>query len=133
MIALAGYAGLAGFVWLTLFQFGLAAGLPIGHLAWGGKNRVLPGPLRVASLASAALAALGAVAVAQAAGFGPTVFPASALRWLLAALALIFTLSVAANLFGARGAERAHGVPLALLLAVSSGVFAVMSFQTAGP
>ena len=124
MSALAGYAGLAGFAWLTLFQLMLAAGLPLGRLAWGGAHRVLPGGLRLASFGSAVVAALGAVAVSQAASLGPAILPATVLRPLLAALAVIFALSFVANLFGARGAERLHGVPAAALLAVSAGLLA---------
>ncbi len=121
MTTLAGYAGLAGFVWLTLFQLGLAAGLPLGRLAWGGTHRVLPGRLRAASLASAAMSALGALALAQAMGLGPALVPPGVLRPVLFALAGLFALSTFANLFGARGAERLHGVPLAFLLSVVSG------------
>jgi hypothetical protein len=73
--ALAGYLGIVGFAWLTLFQLGLAAGLPYGHMAWGGTHRVLPGQLRVASLFSAVLAVVGGLAMGQATGLGPDVLP----------------------------------------------------------
>ena len=35
---------------LTVFQLALALGAPLGHFAWGGKDRVLPAGKRVASL-----------------------------------------------------------------------------------
>ena len=46
------YVLLAG---LAVFQIALAAGAPLGHLAWGGKHRVLPKGLRIASALSVGL------------------------------------------------------------------------------
>lgn len=34
---------------LCMFQAFLAAGSPLGHFAWGGRNRVLPVGIRIAS------------------------------------------------------------------------------------
>jgi hypothetical protein len=119
------YVGIAAFAWLTLFQLLLAAGAPLGHLAWGGVARVLPMRLRVASLGSAVLAGLALITVAQAGGVFGAVLPDSWLRPILWALSGIFGLSVLANLFGARGAERLHGVPLALICAGSCLVLAL--------
>lgn len=111
--------GLVAFGWLTLFQIALAAGAPIGHLAWGGAARVLPNGLRVASALSVLLALLGLLAIAEAGGVIAPVLPDGWLRPVLWGLAGLFGLSVLANLFGARGAERLHGVPLALFCAGS--------------
>ncbi|MCU4654430.1 hypothetical protein N8I71_16440 [Roseibacterium sp. SDUM158016] len=125
MNVLAGYLGTAGFAWLVLFQLGLAAGLSYGHMAWGGTQRVLPGRLRLASLASAAFAMLGLVTVAQAAGFIAGPLPGIMLRPLLGVFAALFALSVVGNAASKSRAERLHGVPLALVLAVSSGLLAI--------
>lgn len=124
MTQIAGYAAIAGFAWLALFQIALAFGLPFGRLAWGGAHRVLPGRLRAASFASAAVALVGLAVVAQAAGRGPELVPLAVLGPLLWALTALLALSVLANLLGARGLERLHGVPLALVLAVSCGALA---------
>ena len=125
MVELAGIAGCVAFGWLTLFQVMLALGLPIGHLAWGGAEQILPARLRVASAVSALVSALALVAVAQAGGLLSPVLPGGWLGPILWALSGLFGLSVLANLFGARGAERLHGVPLALLCAGSCLVLAV--------
>jgi len=45
----AAWLGALGFLCLGIFQFMLAAGRPLGHLAWGGRHRVLPRSLRIAS------------------------------------------------------------------------------------
>lgn len=112
--------GLLSFGWLAVFQIALATGLPLGHLAWGGAVRVLPTPLRIASAGSALLALLAWGAVAQSGAIIGPVLPEVWLRPIFWGLVVIFGLSVLANLFGARGAERVHGVPLAGLCAGSS-------------
>lgn len=103
----------------------LAAGLPLGRLAWGGGHRVLPTRLRIASLASVAVAVLGGLAVAQAAGLGPDFLPAAVLRPVLWTFTGLFALSFIANLAGASGAERLHGVPLTVILAASTAIVAL--------
>lgn len=127
MIAVAGYAGLAGFLWLALFQSLLAAGLPIGHMAWGGADRRLPRTKRLASLAIVALALIGAIVVAQAAGFGPAPLPGLVIRPALGAFAALFALSLLGNAMSQSRAERLHGVPLAAILFLSTGMLALQS------
>lgn len=123
--SLAGLAGLAGFVWLAVFQGLLALGAPLGAMAWGGAHRVLPGRLRAASLSIACLAVLGALAVGQAGGIGPTVLPQIIVRPLLGAFAAVFALSLLGNAASRSRVERLHGVPLAFVLAVSCTVLAL--------
>ena len=53
---------------LSVLQAALAAGAPLGHLAWGGQHRVLPPPLRVGSALSILVYALMALAVLSKAG-----------------------------------------------------------------
>jgi len=125
MTALAAYAGLFGFAWLAVFQLLLAAGQPLGRLAWGGANAVLPPPLRLASLASACIAVLGGLAVAQASGMGPDLLPDVAVRAVLWAMSGLFTLSLVGNLASSSKAERLHGVPLTLILSASTATVAL--------
>lgn len=125
MSALAGYTGLAGFLWLALFQALLAAGLPLGHMAWGGADRRLPPQKRWASLAVVPLAMIGALVVAQAAGIGPAILPDILIRPALGAFAALFALSLVGNAASNSRAERLHGVPLALILAASTGALAL--------
>lgn len=119
-VSLLSTLGLVAYLWLTLFQILLAAGAPLGRLAWAGAHRVLPRHLRIASLASAAVVALGALAMAQSIGLTGGVLPPGVLNLLLWMLVGLFSLSFLANLFGAHGAERLHGVPLTLICAVSA-------------
>jgi len=121
---LAGIAGLVGFLWLAVFQVLLALGAPLGAMAWGGTRRVLPGRLRAASLFSALIALLGALAVGQASGLGPALLPVITVRPLLGALAAIFALSLVGNAASRSRVERLHGVPLALVLTVSCAILA---------
>jgi hypothetical protein len=108
--------GIAAYGWLTVFQLMLAAGLPLGRMAWGGAHRVLPPRLRWASLFSALFTAFGAALIAHATSV-ITVLPDGAVTPLLWTYAGLFGLSVLANLFGATGIERLHGVPIALCCA----------------
>jgi hypothetical protein len=122
---LAGVVGVIAFAWLTLFQLLLALGVPFGAMAWGGARRVLPRPLRWASLASAVFAGLGGLTVVQASGFGPSLLPAIVLRPLLWAFAALFALSLVGNAASSSRIERLHGVPLALVLSLCCGALAL--------
>lgn len=125
MTGFATLAGIAGFGWLALFQAMLAAGLPLGRLAWGGAHTVLPKRLRLASGISALVALAALWTVAQAGGGIAPVLPGGWITLILSSLAALFGLSLLANLFGARGAERLHGVPLALVCAGSCLILAL--------
>ena len=117
--------GLVAFGWLTVFQIALVAGAPLGRLAWGGTASVLPTGLRMASAVSVGLASFGWVVIAQAGGVIAPLLPEGWLAPSLWVLAGLFGLSVVANLFGATGAERLHGVPLAALCTGSCLVMAL--------
>jgi len=125
MTQVAGWAGLIAFSWLTLFQLLLAAGAPMGKMAWGGAHRVLPGKLRVASLFSAGLVALGALACAQAGGLIEGILPEGLLVWLLWALTALFALSIVGNTATSSRIERLHGVPLTVICTLSCAVLAL--------
>lgn len=124
MASVFGWAGLLAALWLTLFQLLLAGGAPLGFLSWGGQDPGrLPAGKRLASLASAMLVALFAAGFAQSLGL-IDFLPAAALFWLFVAGALLFGLSLVANLASESRSERLHGVPLAAILAVSSAILA---------
>ncbi len=112
------WLGLIGFAWLAVFQLLLAAGAPLGTLAWGGADRVLPKGRRLASLASAGIALLGLWSMARALELigGPEAGPVHA------ALCVLFLLSMVANLMSSSRIERLHGVPLTVILCVASGL-----------
>jgi hypothetical protein len=48
---------------VVVFQTLLALGLPFGKAAWGGKHKVLPSKLRIASLISAVVLSFTIIAV----------------------------------------------------------------------
>ena len=57
-ITIAAIAFVTLLVVLAVFQIALAAGAPLGRLAWGGQHRVLPTRNRIASRWSVAVYAL---------------------------------------------------------------------------
>lgn len=110
--------GLAGFIWLLVFQVVLALGAPLGHLSWGGQyGRVLPAKLRLASLLSAGIAVLGIVVMVQVLGWWAGL-PPLALRVATFALLALFALSLLGNLVTQSRAERLHGVPLVCVILI---------------
>ena len=117
---IAAWGALIGFIWLTAFQVALTAGAPLGAMAWGGEQRVLSPPRRIASAAVAlTVGAGGALLSLQALG-GPEIVPADRARRVHIGLAILFGLSLLANVASASRVERAHGVPLTLLLVLSN-------------
>ena len=120
--AVVAYVLLAG---LAVFQVALAAGAPLGHLAWGGKHPVLPRGLRVASAVSVLVYALfawlisRAVAYATDVGDDVTDYP---LIWVLTAY---FGLGIVANAISRSIPERLVMTPVAALLFASSLVIAL--------
>ncbi|MEE4117904.1 MAG: hypothetical protein V2I65_02700, partial [Paracoccaceae bacterium] len=71
------------------------------------------------------LALMGALVVAQAAGIGPAILPGILIRPALGGFAALFALSLFGNAASQSRAERLHGVPLALILAASTGALAL--------
>lgn len=110
---------LALLAWLVAFQVALAAGAPLGTLAWGGRHRRLPVALRWGSGVSAAVLALGAACVAVQRGLVALPLPAAVAETGVWGLAVLFLVSLVANALSASAGERRMGVPVALLMAVS--------------
>jgi hypothetical protein len=119
--ALAFCALLAG---LAVFQAALIAGAPLGHLAWGGRDRVLPRGKRIGSVVSIALYLVFALIVLSRAEL-VTTFPgafAAVAAWVLVAY---FLLGVALNAASNSRPERRTMVPLSLALTVLTLVVAL--------
>ena len=120
--AVVAYLLLAG---LAVFQIALAAGAPLGRLAWGGKHRVLPRGLRIASAVSVLLYALFAFVISRAAGYatdGGDHLESYPLIWVLTAY---FGIGVLANLASRSRPERMVMTPVALLLSLCCLVIAL--------
>jgi hypothetical protein len=102
---------------LAVFQIALAAGAPLGSLAWGGRHRVLPRGLRIGSAVAVVLYALFvwiiAAAVAGVDRFGDYVPAANPAIWVLAAY---FGVGILANLVSRSRPERFVMTPVAAVL-----------------
>ena len=107
------------FAVLAVFQAALAAGAPLGRLAWGGQDPRLPRGLRWASAVSGAKAVAGGVTLLEREGVTdvlglPGVVDVGA--WLLV---LLFLLSTLGNLASRSELERRIWTPVAFLLAMA--------------
>ena len=103
---------------LAIFQLALIAGVPIGQLAWGGQDRVLPARKRVGSVTSIVLYALFSIVVLQRAGL-VAIIPIQGIVdigiWVLVAY---FALGIVMNALSRSKPERWTMAPLSLLLAI---------------
>lgn len=109
----------------AIFQVLLAAGLPLGHAAFGGANAVLPPKLRFASAASSLVFCLALyVALAQDGLVGGRFAFVTIATWILAAL---FGVSAVANVASHSRWERYLMAPIGLVLAVCFVVLALAS------
>lgn len=121
-------AGVAavGFAALFVFQVLLAAGVPLGRSAYGGKSAVLSPELRMTSALSA-LILLGAIwTVLARSGFlrvGRRV--AGLARWLIWGYIAVFILSAVANFASSSPWENYLMAPLAVVLVICCVILAL--------
>lgn len=110
---------------LTVFQFALASGAPLGRFAWGGQDRVLPARLRVGSLVSIVIYAVIAVVAlerAQMIDLLPGTVIETVAMWLIATY---FVLGIVMNGISRSKPERYTMTPVVIVLAVVSIVLAL--------
>src|SRR5688572_29795134 len=103
---------------MSLFHLALAAGVPWGAAAWGGKHRILPPKLRAGSVAAAAILVFAGVIILARAGVvapGAHSMFVRAASW---ALAAYFALNTLGNLSSSSHLERVVMTPVAAVLAV---------------
>jgi hypothetical protein len=122
--ALAALAAAATLAALAVFQLALAAGAPLGHLAWGGQHRTLPRNLRIGSLVSVAIYAAIGLVLLDRAGLLALLPPgwSAVAAWVLVAY---FALGVGMNAISRSWPERLVMTPVAALLCVLSLVVAL--------
>ena len=120
--AVVAYVLLAG---LAAFQLALVAGAPLGHLAWGGKHRVLPRGLRVGSAVSVLLYALFAYVISRAVGYATDFGDFRESYPLIWVLTAYFGIGVLANAASRSRPERLVMTPVALVLALCCLVIAL--------
>ena len=111
---------------LVVLQIALAAGAPLGHLAWGGTYRVLPRGLRIASAVSVLVYALFAWIIAGAVAsldrFGDHIPDKPVGIWVLTGY---FGLGVVVNLVSRSRPERFVMTPVAAVLCACCLVIAL--------
>ena len=118
---------------VVLLQLLLAAGFPLGQVAWRGQYRVLPPALRRASLAAAGVLGLAAWVVLARAGLvasgaASAVVPVA--TWVFAGL---FGLNTVGNLASRSALERRVMTPVTVLLALCFIAVAVSPLETLAP
>jgi hypothetical protein len=109
---------------MAIFQVVLAAGVPLGHAAWGGADAHLSSALRIGSALSAVFYVWAAAVVLRRAGHE--------VRWVSAKLArrgtwmlvVIFSVATIANFLSQSAWERFLLGPTALVLTVLCAVVA---------
>ncbi|HEY7598598.1 MAG TPA: hypothetical protein VH741_01635 [Candidatus Limnocylindrales bacterium] len=118
-VELAAYLAVACFVVLVGFQVGLAAGMPWGAAAWGGRNpgRLPPG-LRVASAVSIAVYIVAALVVLDRAGRPLVDLPPDVALWGTWLIFGLLVIGVLVNLASSSRYERFGWAPFAALNAL---------------
>jgi hypothetical protein len=102
---------------LICFQLLLAAGLPLGHYAWGGAHQILPRSLRIGSVVAMFIylaAAMGILEAASVIDLGVSELPRVAV-WVLAAF---FGIGVVMNAISRSEKERRMAFVAAALSAL---------------
>ena len=107
---LAAYLAVAILVGLTGFQLLLAAGVPWGERAWGGRYAVLPRGLRIASVVASLIYALAAVVILEAAKVLDVVASDALPRTAVWFLAGFFALGVVMNAISRSPKERVMAI-----------------------
>lgn len=112
---------------LVAFQAALIAGAPLGHLAWGGQNRVLPRAKRIGSVVSIVLYVAFAVLALERVGLAE-LLPAGADLFVRIAMWVVFgylVLGIPLNLVSRSKPERFVMTPVVTVLAVLALVIAL--------
>jgi hypothetical protein len=110
---------------LICFQLLLAAGVPLGHYAWGGAHQVLPRPLRIASVLATFIYLAAALIILEAADITDLVTSADLARNAVWALAGFFGIGVVMNAISRSEKERR----MALVALSLSALCAIVALQ----
>lgn len=111
---------------LIVFQIALIAGAPLGHFAWGGKNKILPVKLRIASVSSILIYILFILFILSKAHIWEVITYAPLLQTGLWVMTGYLFLGVLLNLASRSKQERYTMTLVALVLAVTFLVVAIL-------
>lgn len=109
---------------LILFQVALICGVPLGHFAWGGQDKVLPAKKRIGSVASIVVYLIMAAFVLSKAQVLPIVTNETVLNIGLWVIFGYLVLGIVLNALSHSVPERAVMTPVAAILAVCVGIVA---------
>ena len=110
---------------LAVYQILLAAGLPLGRAAWGGKHKVLPRNLRIGSLAAVGILGIAGWMLLARAGLMAPGSESLAVRILAWTFAAYFGLNVAMNLASKSRIERLVMTPVAAVVVACFAIVAL--------
>lgn len=122
---IAAWVAIIGFAGMAVFQLLLVLGAPLGHLAWGGHHRRLPGWLRIGSLLAVGIYAFGILCVLEQMDWAAVLGSPALADGTLWAMAGLFGLSTVGNLASRSPLERRVMTPVALVLAAACVVLAL--------
>jgi hypothetical protein len=120
----AAVAAAIGFVGIAVFQIALAAGVPLGHAAWGGAHAHLSTAQRLGSAVAVVVWTAAALVVLGRAGFWATGNLAPLFRWGTWFLAAVSVIAALMNFASQSRWENLIFGPTALALAVLCTVVA---------
>jgi hypothetical protein len=113
------------FIGLSIFQFLLAIGLPLGRFAYGGKYETLPKNLRIISIVAIGIFVFGLISVLIQVGV-ITIIPNSILFDIVVwVLAFYLSLNTLANLASKSKSEKLVMTPISLSLAICLFIVAI--------
>ena len=112
---------------MSIFQFLLVIGLPLGHLAYGGKNKELSANLRIMSLVAIGIFIFGSLVVVDRVKLliifnNPMI--SLVVIWILA---IYFSLGVFMNLMSKSKWEKRIMTPIALVIAICCYLVAIFA------
>ena len=105
-----------GFAGMMFFQLALAAGFPLGRMAWGGEHEILPARLRGGSVISAGIFVFASIAVLERAQLVEIIGNPTFVRYTVWFLSAFFTLGIVMNLISRSPIERKVMTPVAAIL-----------------
>jgi hypothetical protein len=122
---IASWLGSIDFVLVIILYILLSLGLPLGDFAMGGKHRVLPWTLRLASVVSVFVQIIAIVILLQLGHTMPILLPSSVARAFGYFFTIYLTLNTIMNLMSKSKKEKFFMTPLSLMAAIC---FAITTF-----